>query len=110
MGSSGIGPISKKFGKKDLFGKPKFGGIDLIAYEFTSASALLFGQTGAGIPVVIIRGCEYEINETENVLNTLLPLADNTEFRKALKATMRATSYARGLRGRLLLQIASWFV
>ncbi len=110
VGSSGIGPISKKFGKKDLFGKPKFGGIDLIAYEFTSASALLFGQTGAGIPVVVIRGCEYEINETENVLNTLLPRAENTEFRKVLKATMRATSYARGLKGRLLLRIASWFV
>lgn len=110
VGSSGIGPISKKFGKKDLFGKPKFGGIDLVAYELTSASALLFGQTGAGIPVVIIRGCEYEINETENVLNTLLPRADNTEFRKVLKATMRATSYARGLKGRLLLQIASWFM
>jgi len=110
VGSSGIGPISKKFGKKDLFGKPKFGGIDLVAYELTSASALLFGQTGAGIPVVIIRGCEYEINETENVLNTLLPRADNTEFRKVLKATMRATSYARGLKGRLLLRIASWFV
>ncbi len=110
VGSSGIGPISRKFGKKDLFGKPKFGGIDLIAYELTSASALLFGQTGAGIPVVIIRGCEYEISETENILNTLLPRADNTEFRRALKETMRATSYARGLKGRLLLQIASWFV
>jgi coenzyme F420-0:L-glutamate ligase/coenzyme F420-1:gamma-L-glutamate ligase len=110
VGSSGIGPISKKFGKKDLFGKPKFGGIDLVAYELTSASALLFGQTGAGIPVVVIRGCEYEISETENILNTLLPRADNTEFSKMVKATMRATSYARGLKGRLLLQIASWFM
>jgi len=110
VGSSGIEPISKKFGRKDLFGKPKFGGIDLIAYELTSASALLFGQTGAGIPVVVIRGCEYEINETENVINTLLPQADNAEFSKVLKATMRATSYARDLKGRLLLQIASWFV
>lgn len=110
VGSSGIEPISKKFGKKDSFGKPKFGGIDLIAYELTSASALLFGQTGAGIPVVVIRGCEYEISETENVLNTLLPRADNAEFSKIIKATMRATSYARGLKGRLLLQIASWFM
>jgi coenzyme F420-0:L-glutamate ligase/coenzyme F420-1:gamma-L-glutamate ligase len=110
VGSSGIGPISKKFGKKDLFGKHKFGGIDLIANELTSASALLFGQTGAGIPVVVIRGCEYEISETENILNTLLPRADNAEFKKVLKATMRATSYARGLKGRLLLQIASWCV
>ncbi|NIP22755.1 MAG: F420-dependent oxidoreductase [Phycisphaerae bacterium] len=110
VGSSGIGPISKNFGRKDLFGKPKFGGIDLLAYEMTSASALLFGQTGAGIPVVVIRGCEYEINETENVANTLLPRAGDAELGKAVKATMRATSYAKGLKGRLLLQIASWFM
>jgi coenzyme F420-0:L-glutamate ligase/coenzyme F420-1:gamma-L-glutamate ligase len=110
VGSSGIGPISKKFGNKDLFGKPKFGGIDLIAYELTAASALLFGQTGDGIPVVVIRGCDYEINETENVSNTLLTRTDNADIGKAVKATMRATSYARGLKGRLLLQIASWFM
>ncbi|MHC4693835.1 MAG: coenzyme F420-0:L-glutamate ligase [Planctomycetota bacterium] len=110
VGSSGIEPISKDFGRKDLFGKPKFGGIDLVAYELTSAAALLFGQTGAGIPVVVIRGCEYEINETENVSNTLLPRAGDADLVKAVKATMRATSYARGLKERLLLQIASWFM
>jgi coenzyme F420-0:L-glutamate ligase/coenzyme F420-1:gamma-L-glutamate ligase len=110
VGSSGIEPISKDFGRKDLFGKPKFGGIDLVAYELTSAAALLFGQTGAGIPVVVIRGCEYEINETENVSNTLLPRAGDADLGKAVKATMRATSYARGLKERLLLQIASWFM
>jgi F420-0:gamma-glutamyl ligase len=110
LGSSGIEPISKKFGKKDLFGKPKFGGIDLITYELTAASALLFGQTGAGIPVVVIRGCEYEISETENVLNTLVLGSDGSDMNKAVKETMRATSYARGLKGRLLLRIASWFI
>jgi len=110
VGSSGIGPISKDFGRKDLFGKPKFGGIDLVAYELTSASALLFGQTGAGIPVVVIRGCEYEINETDNILNTMLPRAGDTDLGNAVKATMQATSYARGLKARLLLQIASWFM
>jgi coenzyme F420-0:L-glutamate ligase/coenzyme F420-1:gamma-L-glutamate ligase len=110
VGSSGIGPISKNFGNKDLFGKPKFGGIDLVANELTAASAILFGQTGAGIPVVVIRGCDYEINETENVLNTLLPRAGDADIGKVVKATMRATSYAKGLKGRLLLQIASWFM
>lgn len=110
VGSSGIEPVSKDFGRKDLFGKPKFGGIDLVAYELTSASALLFGQIGAGIPVVVIRGCEYEINETENILNTLLPRAGDGDLGKAVKATMWATSYARGLKGRLFLQIASWFI
>jgi len=110
VGSSGIEPISRMFGRKDLFGKPKFGGIDLTANELTAASALLFGQTGAGIPVVVIRGYEYEINETANISNTALPQADDAGIAKAIKATMRATSYARPLKQRLLLRIACWFI
>ncbi len=109
VGSSGIEPISKKFGQKDLFSKPKFGGIDLVACELTSASALLFGQAGVGIPVVIIRGYEYEINETEGVSNTILPKASSADVTSAIKTTMRATAYACGLKTRLLLKIASWF-
>lgn len=105
VGSSGIRPISKKFGQKDLFGRPKFGGIDLVAYELASASALLFGQAGAGIPVAIIRGCEYEISETENIANTNVPRGSGGVF----KATIWDTAYAHGLKGRLLLKVASWF-
>jgi coenzyme F420-0:L-glutamate ligase/coenzyme F420-1:gamma-L-glutamate ligase len=110
VGSSGISPRSKMFGKKDLFGKPKFGGIDLVAHELTAASALIFGQINAGIPVVVIRGYEYEINETENVLNTLLPKGTGAEAVKVIKETMRVTSYTYGWKKRLLLRIASWFI
>jgi len=110
LGSSGIEPISKMFGQKDLHGRAKFGGIDLVAFELTAASTLVFGQTGAGIPVAIIRGYEYEINETENISNTILPQANNADIAKALKATMRATACAQGLKMRLLLKIASWFI
>lgn len=110
VGSSGIEPVAKMFGKKDLFGKPKFGGIDLIAFELTAASALLFGQTGAGIPAAVIRGCEYEINETENISNTLVPKTANAGLAGAIKATMRATACARGLKERLILRVASCFV
>ena len=110
VGSSGIEPISKRFGQKDLFGKPKFGGIDLVAYELTAASTLMFGQTAAGIPVTIIRGFEYEISETENISNTCVPQTSGADVAKAIKATLRATAYAQGLKTRLLLKIASWFV
>jgi len=110
IGSSGIEPVSKMFGKKDLFDKAKFGGIDLTAHELTAASALIFGQTGAGIPVTIIRGYEFEINETENILNTLVPQSNNGGIGKAIKATLRATAYAKGLKERLLLRIAAWFI
>jgi len=81
-----------------------------VAYELTAASALVFGQTGAGIPAAIIRGCEYEFNETANIANTLLPSAEKAGIAEAIKATMQATSYARALKERLLLRIASWFV
>ena len=110
VGSSGIEPISKRFGQKDLFGRPKFGGIDLVASELTAASALVFGQTAAAIPVAVIRGFQYEISETENISNTCVPQISDTDVAKAIKATLRATAYAQGLKIRLLLKIASWFI
>ncbi len=109
VGSSGIDPVTKQFGQKDIYGKPKFGGIDLIAHELCSASALVFGQTGAGIPVAIIRGYEFQINETANVGNTLAanmgPIA-STAFKKSLIAT----SWTKPFLKRILLRIAAIFM
>jgi coenzyme F420-0:L-glutamate ligase / coenzyme F420-1:gamma-L-glutamate ligase len=110
LGSSGIAPISRMFGQKDLYGRAKFGGMDLTAHELTAVSALVFGQTGAGIPVAVIRGYEYEINETANIANTMLPQASGAETASVLKATLRASARAQGLKVRLLLRVASWFV
>lgn len=110
LGSSGIEPVSKEFGRKDLFGKPKFGGIDLVAHELTSASALCFGQAGAGIPVAVIRGFEYEFNENENILNTIVTPSGGAQVAEAIKATIKATAYAQRPKKRLLLKAASWFV
>jgi coenzyme F420-0:L-glutamate ligase/coenzyme F420-1:gamma-L-glutamate ligase len=110
VGSSGIEPISKRFGQKDLFGKPKFGGIDLVAFELTAASTLIFGQTAAAIPVAVIRGFQYEISETENILNTWVQQTSGADVAKAIKVTLRATAHAQSPKTRLLLQIASWFV
>jgi coenzyme F420-0:L-glutamate ligase/coenzyme F420-1:gamma-L-glutamate ligase len=110
VGSSGIEPVSKQFGQKDNFGKPKFGGIDLTAHELCSASALVFGQTNAGVPAAIIRGYDYKVSETENVANTLLPQSESFNFAQALKESLKATAYANGLKHRMLLRVASWFV
>lgn len=110
LGSSGITPISRMFGQKDLHDKAKFGGIDLTAHELTAASALLFGQTGAGIPAAVIRGYEYEINETENISDTLLLQTSDADTTKTIKAILRATACAQGLKTRWLLRVASWFV
>jgi coenzyme F420-0:L-glutamate ligase/coenzyme F420-1:gamma-L-glutamate ligase len=109
VGSSGIDPVSRQFGQKDIYGKAKFGGIDLVASELTSASALVFGQTGAGIPVTVIRGYEYDINETANVANTMLA-RDSKAATRAIKETLKATSYTRPFFKRFVMRIASWFV
>ena len=60
---SGIRPIAKMFGELDRYGKPKFGGVDFIVDEICSAAALLMGQTSESIPVVIIRGLKYDVEE-----------------------------------------------
>jgi len=39
-----------------------------------------------------------------------IPQTSGTDVAKAIEATMQATSYARAVKERLLLRIASWFV
>jgi coenzyme F420-0:L-glutamate ligase/coenzyme F420-1:gamma-L-glutamate ligase len=111
VGSSGVNPCSIMFGKKDKFGKPKFGGVDLVGLEMTAASALLFGQTDSGIPVTIIRGYEYQFDEKRNVSNTLRFAEDEKDISQVVREAMKLTSYAvEGLDKKLLLRIGSWLV
>lgn len=63
IGCSGIEAIDSNFGKSDLFGEPKVGGVDLVADELTAGSALLFGQADEQIPVTVVRGLEYDDGE-----------------------------------------------
>lgn len=110
-GSSGINPCPLEFGKKDKFGKPKFGGADLVGLELTAASALLFGQTDAGIPATIIRGFEYQFNETNNISNTPRFSGNEKAVLQIVRGTMKATSYVTdGLGKKLLLRIGSWLI
>ena len=110
VGSSGIEPRSKMFGNVDNFGKPKFGGIDLVAHELTAACALVFGQVNAGIPAAIVRGYNFKFNDIENISNTLVPKVSNTDIGLVAKQIIRATAEARPLKQRLFLKIASWFI
>lgn len=63
LGSSGIQPISRKFASKDLYGKPKFGGVDDLTDLISASANLLFGQTSESVPIAIIRGLKYERSE-----------------------------------------------
>ncbi|OQA01542.1 MAG: Coenzyme F420:L-glutamate ligase [Planctomycetes bacterium ADurb.Bin401] len=111
LGCSGINPLSMMFGEEDKFGKPKFGGFELVAHQLTAASALLFGQINTGIPVAIIRGFNYDINETKNVSNTLRFEGGEKDILQIIKETMRLTSYlVEGFSRKLLLRVGSWFI
>ena len=65
IGFSGIRPVSRLFGSKDRFGREKFGGADIIVDELACAAALLEGQTSEGVPVVIVRGLDYDKTDVE---------------------------------------------
>ncbi|RKX79233.1 MAG: hypothetical protein DRP87_03885 [Spirochaetes bacterium] len=99
-GSSGIQVNSRKLGEADLYGKPKYGGLDSIVDEIAGASALLMGQTSEGIPVVILRGLEYKRSE-EGV-------ADYFQFkskgaRRIVREVIKTSRKALGLRWLLRL-------
>lgn len=81
IGCSGIEPVDSDFGAEDLFGEPKFGGVDLIRDEISGAAALHFGQTSGKTPAVIARGLDYDKGEglkknselfSDGVKNTVL--------------------------------------
>jgi len=59
-GSYGIEPRDRCFAEPDLYGKPKYGGVDIVVHEICAAMALVSKQTSRGIPAVIIKGLQYE--------------------------------------------------
>ena len=59
VGVAGMEPVRKQFGNPDRFGRPKVGGMDAVADLIAGAAALVMGQTGEGIPAVVMRGLKY---------------------------------------------------
>jgi len=81
-GISGIKSQAQRFAENDRYGKPKYGGVDLIACYLTAAASLWFGQTNEGIPVVIIRG--YEHQQVEEIIQ-LVGAFDFSVIKKIIK-------------------------
>jgi len=89
-GVSGVPLQSKRFGERDLFNNPTFGGSDLIAFALTAAAGLLFGQTNEGVPVVVARGYEYEI------VDEVIDRSKNySSAKKILKAILKSSITSR---------------
>jgi len=102
-GSYGIEPIERGFGEPDLYGKPKFGGVDAIVHEICSAAALMMRQTARGIPVVIIRGLDYE--RCECGYHDMVKMSSEG-WARILKHVLRETRRVLGLKSllRMLLE------
>ncbi|MHA1273935.1 MAG: coenzyme F420-0:L-glutamate ligase [Promethearchaeota archaeon] len=81
IGTSGIEPLYDRRGEKDLYGYELedtiVGHIDNLA----SASQLIMGESNEGIPVVIIRGYNFELNEKASI-NQIIIEKDFDLFRR----------------------------
>ncbi len=70
IGTSGVPPLVDLRGKKDLYGYTLKSKVVALADELASAALLAMGEANEGIPVVIIRGVDYQLENTSaRVLN-----------------------------------------
>ena len=63
IGCSGLNPLKSYRGKQDLYGYTMRVTVVAVADELASAAELVMGEGNEGIPVVIIRGYNYEPGE-----------------------------------------------
>ena len=71
IGVSGINPILDMRGKKDLYGYELQSTIIAQADSLASAAQLVMGESNEGLPVVLIRGYNFEYNE-KSTINSIL--------------------------------------
>lgn len=88
IGISGIAAVFIPPTKEDIHGKkrhPEIAQIDEIA----AAASLIMGQTNECRPVVIVRGVDYQISETDRIKDVLHPitkyLQDSREIVEQIK-------------------------
>ena len=63
VGVAGLTPIRDRRGEKDLFGYVLRVKQTAIGDELASAAELVIGQADEGIPVAIVRGYKYQLND-----------------------------------------------
>ncbi|MFX1320348.1 MAG: coenzyme F420-0:L-glutamate ligase [Promethearchaeota archaeon] len=99
LGLSGINPILDKRGKKDLFDyelqSTVIGHVDSLA----SAAQLVMGETDEGIPIVLIRGYDFELKENVSIKTILRDKnldvfrAGNSEYIKKILKNRRSYKF-----------------
>ncbi len=61
IGVAGMSPFTQNVGKEDIFGNELRGSAVCLADELASSAELVMGQSNEGVPVIIIRGVEFEM-------------------------------------------------
>ena len=56
VGISGAPAMYAGMGEPDLYGRPKFGGLDCVADALAMGASLLMRQAGEGVPAVLVKG------------------------------------------------------
>jgi coenzyme F420-0:L-glutamate ligase/coenzyme F420-1:gamma-L-glutamate ligase len=83
LGCSGIDPLWKREGEKDLYGRELQTTEVASADELAAAASLIQGQADEGLPIVIIRGFEAfdSLRNTESDIHPLLRPKEFDVFR-----------------------------
>ncbi|MFX0104188.1 MAG: coenzyme F420-0:L-glutamate ligase [Candidatus Hodarchaeota archaeon] len=71
IGVSGINPILDLRGEKDLYGYKLQTTIMGQADSLSAAAQLVMGESNKGLPIVLIRGYKFEVNENATIRSIL---------------------------------------
>ncbi|MCF2137828.1 MAG: coenzyme F420-0:L-glutamate ligase [Candidatus Thorarchaeota archaeon] len=71
IGLYGMRPFTKNAGMTDLYGRTLKSSLVCVADEIAAAAELLMGQANEQIPVVLVRGIDYEVS-TDSSLKDIL--------------------------------------
>ena len=84
IGCSGISPIWRRVGEKDLYGRELETTEIATCDELASAASLIMGQADEGLPVVVIRGFDSfdKLRNTESNIKPVLMPKEFDVFRK----------------------------
>ena len=84
IGCSGISPLWRRVGEKDLYGRELETTEVATADELSAAASLVMGQADEGLPVVLIRGFNNfdELRNVDSNINDLLMPKEFDVFRK----------------------------
>ena len=83
IGCSGITPLWKRVGEKDLYGRELETTEIATADELSAAASLIMGQADEGLPVVLIRGFSSfdELRDADSDISSLLMPKEFDVFR-----------------------------